>query len=173
MKRGFFFLAALPGSFTRAKKKSQLDPACAMREHQELSTAPGAPGFHSLLPYPCSFITRSQTPTLPRKKSVGRNEEWCKIRGLQGAGWECRQHTAITALCSAAIAVPLQKQLRGLDLFDHICSCAACNREQQSNCFGLGSDSEPAREQPLRSSHLDLCSAPLHRRAPRSCGSCS
>lgn len=60
--------------------------------------------------------------------------------------WERRQRAEITAFSSAAIAVKLQKQLRGLDIFDHICSCASCNQEEESKRFVLGSKSEPGRE---------------------------
>lgn len=88
------------------------------------------------------------------KKSPGRTEHWCKSRGLEAAMWERRQRAEITAFSSAAIAVKLQKQLRGLDIFDHICSCASCNQEEESKRFVLGSKSEPGRERSLGTPRL-------------------
>lgn len=47
------------------------------------------------------------------------------------------------------MGVKLQKHLRGLDISDHICSCATGIQEEKSKCFILGSDSEPGRERSL------------------------
>lgn len=94
------------------------------------------------------------------KKSLGRTEHWCKSRGLEAAVWEHRQCAEIVAFSSAAIRVELQKLLRGLDIFDHICSCASCNREEKSKRFVLGSNSEPGRERSLGTPRLGTCSEP-------------
>lgn len=83
----------------------------------------GAPGLQPFLKKPLSFITRSQTPSPPSKNQCGGTINGVKAKAYEGMQAALCNHSIF--LCSDR--VKLQKQLRGLDIFDHICSCSCCN----------------------------------------------
>lgn len=68
-------------------------------------------------------MTGSQTPSPPSKNQCGGMINGVKAEAYVGMQAALCNHSIF--LCS--YRVKLQKQLRGLDIFDHICSCACCN----------------------------------------------